>query len=96
MTQIFLYFAASITRSFSRSLHTLGLGSMVAPLPTPSKRKRRASGGGLRDFAKQLTTGSREGGVFEFKWTEARRVIPVAVIHGLEIVLTNIGFAYVY
>ncbi|CAZ80659.1 unnamed protein product [Tuber melanosporum] len=94
MTQIFLYFAASVTRSFSRSLHTLGLGSMVAPLPTPSKGKRRASGGGLRDFAKQLATGSREGCVFELKWTEAKKVVPVALIYSLKIVLSNIGFAY--
>ncbi|CUS11569.1 unnamed protein product [Tuber aestivum] len=94
MTQIFLYFAASITRSFSRSLYSLGLGSMVAPLPAPSKGKRRASGGGLRDFAKKLTTGNREGGVFELKWIEARRVLPVAIIYSLKVVLSNIGFAY--
>lgn len=94
MTQVLLYFGASITRSFSRSLHSLGLGCIVAPLPAPSKGKRRASGGGLRDFAGRLTASySHEGGIFEFKWHEAKRVIPVAAIYSLKVVLSNIGFA---
>jgi hypothetical protein len=92
MTQILLYFSASITRSFSRSLHGLGLGCIVAPSPSPPKGKRRASGGGLRDFAQQLTPRG-EGGVFEFKWKEAKMVIPLAMVYSLKIVLSNIAFA---
>ncbi|KAI5852541.1 hypothetical protein DFP73DRAFT_533061 [Morchella snyderi] len=95
-TQIFLYFSASITRSFSRSLNSLGLTHIIAPTSTPSKGKRRASGGGLRDFARRLACNDREGGVFEFKWAEAKKVIPLAVIHSLKVVLSNISFAYTH
>lgn len=95
-TQIFLYFSASITRSFSRSLNSLGLAYIIAPTSTPSKGKRRASGGGLRDFARRLTCRDREGGVFEFKWAEAKKVIPLAVVHSLKVVLSNISFAYTH
>jgi len=93
-TQLFLAASASITRSFSRSLHALGLGSMVAPKPKPLKGKRRvAEGGGLLEFTSKLRPRT-SGGVFELKWSEAQVVLPLAVIYSLKIVLSNLSFAF--
>lgn len=67
---------------------------MVAPGPAPSKGKRRASGGGLRDFARRINPGtSLEGSVFEFKWQEAKKCILLAMVYSLKIVLSNISRA---
>lgn len=94
LTQVFLYLSASITRSFSRPLHSLGLGHIVAPRPVPSKGKRRASGGGLRDFARRVgAAGNLEGSIFEFKWQEAKKCIPLAAVYSLKLVLSNISKA---
>ncbi|KAA8911079.1 hypothetical protein FN846DRAFT_463976 [Sphaerosporella brunnea] len=92
-TQFFLFASASMTRSFSRSLHSLGLGCMVAPKPKPSKGKRRAGGGGLREFTNKLRS-STTGSIFEVKWREARLVLPLAVVYSLKIMLSNLSFAY--
>ncbi|KAF8246732.1 hypothetical protein K440DRAFT_585327 [Wilcoxina mikolae CBS 423.85] len=93
-TQFFLYASASVTRSFSRSLHAIGLACIIAPKPKPSKGKRRASDtGGLRDFANKLRPRTT-GGIFEIRWREARIVLPIAVVYSLKIMLSNLAFAY--
>jgi len=96
-TQFFLSVSASVTRSFSRSLHSLGLGYVVAPKPKPSKGKRRAAdgSGGLREFAGRLRPQTTDG-IFEIKWCEARMVLPLAVVYSLKIMLSNISFALVF
>ena len=94
-TQFFLYASASVTRSFSRSLHATGLGCVVAPKPKPAKGKRRASDAGrLRQFAHRFRPNTT-GGIFEVKWAEARLVLPLAVVYSLKIMLSNIAFAFV-
>ncbi|TGZ79544.1 hypothetical protein EX30DRAFT_365092 [Ascodesmis nigricans] len=92
-TQFFLVLSASLTRSFARSLHSFGLGCIVAPNAKPGKGKRRAGSSGLRDFATQVVRGT-SGGVFEVKWAEAKPILPLAVIYSLKIMLTNISFGY--
>ncbi|KAL7266737.1 hypothetical protein RUND412_010700 [Rhizina undulata] len=94
ITQILLYLTASITRSFSRSLHSLGLGCIVVPDPLPCKGKRRESSGGLRDFARQLRGADTVGGVFEFRWAEAKVMLPLATVYALKVGLSNLAFAY--
>ncbi|KAL0636841.1 hypothetical protein Q9L58_004199 [Maublancomyces gigas] len=70
---------------------------MVAPGPTPSKGKRRASGGGLRDFARRVgAVGNLEGSIFEFKWQEAKKCIPLAMVYSLKVVLSNISKAFTH
>jgi hypothetical protein len=92
-TQFFLYASASMTRSFSRSLHSLGLGCIVAPKPKPSKGKRRATGGGgLREFTNKFRPSTTDS-IFEIKWLEARLVLPLAVVYSLKIMLSNLSFA---
>lgn len=91
VVQILLYFTASISRSFSRSLHALGFGNIVAPKPTPSKGKRRGSGG-LHDLAQDAGR-KTTGDVFEFKWEEVRQVLPLAVCFSLKIMSSNLSFA---
>jgi hypothetical protein len=82
-----------MTRSFSRSLHSLGLGCIVAPKPKPSKGKRRAGGGGLREFTNALRPNTADS-IFSLQWREARLVLPLAVVYSLKIMLSNLSFAY--
>jgi hypothetical protein len=91
-TQLFLWLSASLTRSFSRSLHALGLGYLVAPASKPLKGKRRATSGGLREFAYGLHQ-TTSGGVFEFRWQEIKIILPLAVVYSLKITLSNLSFA---
>ncbi|KAI5790401.1 hypothetical protein FPQ18DRAFT_293390 [Pyronema domesticum] len=92
-TQFFLYASASITRSFSRQLHGLGLGFIVAPNPSLKGKRHASNIRGLRDFANAIRPNTT-GGVFEFKWAEAKLVLPLAIIYSGKIMLSNIAFAY--
>lgn len=93
-TQFFLVITASITRSFSRSLHSLGLGGIVAPHPRPGKGKRRAGSGGLREFSQRLLPLRTSGGIFEVRWSELKPLIPLAIIYSGKIVLSSLAFGF--
>lgn len=65
---------------------------MVAPRPKPGKGKHRAELRGLRDFASRAWQ-KREGGIFEFKFAEAKMIAPLAIIYSGKIMLNNLSFA---
>ncbi|KAF8422642.1 hypothetical protein EV426DRAFT_534985 [Tirmania nivea] len=86
--QLFLLLTASLTRSFSRPLLSLGLAHLIAPPPTPMRGKKPSfwSTSLLEDF---LPTG-----VFGLSPSLIRTTLPLAVIHSAKLILANLSFAY--
>lgn len=68
---------------------------MVAPRPKPGKGKRRAENRSVREFASSLVQRNTSGGIFEFKFAEAKVILPLAVVYSVKLILSNLSFAYV-
>lgn len=100
LEHIILLGFASFTRLLAKQFQILGLGAVVAPTTPLSAGSgyRTAKGHGLlAGLPRWITGGSggiAGGGLFEFEWSTAKKVLPLAVVYMAKVVLSNISFAY--
>ncbi|KAK8157517.1 hypothetical protein BKA80DRAFT_278854 [Phyllosticta citrichinensis] len=100
LEHIILLGFASLTRLLARQFQILGLGAVVAPatpLSAGSAHRTAKGHGYLAGLARWITGGSggiAGGGLFEFEWSTAKKVLPLAVVYMAKVVLSNISFAY--
>ncbi|KAF2091633.1 hypothetical protein K490DRAFT_30993 [Saccharata proteae CBS 121410] len=102
LCHVLLWGLAGLTRLLERPLRRLGLDAMVAPSRPISTGPPGFRGAGkstnplnniLHCFS-GATGGIAGGGIFEFEWKTARKLIPLAVVYFAKVVLSNISFAY--
>jgi len=100
ITHILLLLTASLSRLLAPWLNSAGLSAMVAPsrsLQTTTLSGFRGTGKKSGRLMRLFTGGSggiAGGGLFEFEYSVARQVIPLAIIYIGKVSLSNISFAY--
>ncbi|KAF8465913.1 hypothetical protein BDZ91DRAFT_658655 [Kalaharituber pfeilii] len=87
--EFLLMLTASLSRSFSSTLHSLGLSHIIAPGPTPLKNKKGPSKWSVPMFEDWTSSG-----IFGFDFRLAQIVLPVATIYTAMLILSNFSFAY--
>jgi hypothetical protein len=103
ITHFFILLSAYITRWTSPWLVSAGVSGMIAP----SRQLQSPSSPGFRGQTKNMGilhhiahwSGSRTGGIaggglFEFDFAVAKKVLPLAIIFVAKVILSNISFAY--
>lgn len=100
LTHILLIGFSSLTRGLSSPLRRLGFGAAVAPaipvaLQGGTFRSANTRSGVVR-FLRWLSNGSggiAGGGLFEFNYSVAKQVLPLAVVFVVKVLLSNFSFA---
>ncbi|KAI5807363.1 hypothetical protein DFH27DRAFT_479391 [Peziza echinospora] len=91
MVELLLIVTASLTRTFSYTLRSLGFPYIIAPDPTPSKDKQRA---GSRQGAFATLGDWSPSGIFGLELSLAKKVLPLAIVYTSHLILSNVSFAY--
>lgn len=100
LTHLLLIGFSSLTRGLGSPLRRLGLGAAVAPaiLVAPQGGGFRSANAksGVATFLRWLGNGSggiAGGGLFEFDYSIAKQVLPLAVVFVAKVLLSNFSFA---
>lgn len=104
ITHLLVLGFASLTRGLRGLFQAVGLGAVVAPSQAYMRGSRatRYRGGtkykpiwqNVSNWFVHGSGGIAGGGLFEFQWTTAKHVLPVAVVLVAKVVLSNLSFAY--
>ena len=101
LTHILLIGFSSLTRGLGSPLRRLGLGAAVAPAipvaPQGGAFRNVNTKSGVARFLRWLSNGSggiAGGGLFEFDYSTAKQVLPLAVVFVVKVLLSNFSFAY--
>ncbi|KAF3044387.1 hypothetical protein E8E12_010053 [Didymella heteroderae] len=101
LTHVLLIGFSSLTRALASPLRRLGLGAAVAPAipvaPQGGAFRNVSTKSGAARFLRWLSNGSggiAGGGLFEFDYTIAKQVLPLAVVFVVKVLLSNFSFAY--
>ena len=102
LTHILLIGFSSLTRGLGSPLRRLGLGAAVAPAipgaPQGGAYRNVNTKSGVARVLRWLSNGSggiAGGGLFEFDYSTAKQVLPLAVVFVVRVLLSNFSFAYV-
>lgn len=88
ITEYCLIITASLTRSFSRPISSLGLSHLIAPPPTPSANSKP------RVWSLSLFEDFLPTGIFGFSPRLATIILPLAVTHTSKLIFTYLSFAW--
>ncbi|KAF2626171.1 hypothetical protein BU25DRAFT_102613 [Macroventuria anomochaeta] len=101
LTHLLLIAFSSLTRGLGSPLRRLGLGAAVAPAipvaPQGGAFRSVNTKAGVARFLRWLSNGSggiAGGGLFEFDYSTAKQVLPLAVVFVVKVLLSNFSFAY--
>ncbi|KAJ4381578.1 hypothetical protein N0V86_002942 [Didymella sp. IMI 355093] len=101
LTHVLLVGFSSLTRGLGSPLRRLGLGAAVAPAipvaPQGGAFRNVSTKSGSAKFLRWLSNGSggiAGGGLFEFDYSIAKQVLPLAVVFVVKVLLSNFSFAY--
>jgi hypothetical protein len=100
LTHVLLIGFSSLTRGLASPLRRLGLGAAVAPAipvaPHGGAFRNTSTKSGAARFLRWLSNGSggiAGGGLFEFDYSIAKQVLPLAVVFVVKVLLSNFSFA---
>lgn len=99
ITHVLLIFISSLLRFLSNPLRFIGFGAAIPPSQPAAPQGGAFRGSrkpGISAFATWLSNGSggiAGGGLFEFDWQIAKQVLPLAVVYGVKVLLSNFSFA---
>ncbi|KAF1931465.1 uncharacterized protein M421DRAFT_56998 [Didymella exigua CBS 183.55] len=101
LTHVLLVGLSSLTRGLGSPLRRLGLGAAVAPAipvaPQGGAFRNVGTKSGAARLLRWLSNGSggiAGGGLFEFDYSIAKQVLPLAVVFVVKVLLSNFSFAY--
>ncbi|KAF3050366.1 hypothetical protein E8E11_009212 [Didymella keratinophila] len=101
LTHVLLIGFSSLTRGLASPLRRLGLGAVVAPAipvaPQGGAFRNASTKSGAARFLRWLSNGSggiAGGGLFEFDYSIAKQVLPLAIVFVAKVLLSNFSFAY--
>lgn len=102
LTHLLLIAFSSLSRGLGSPLRRLGLGAAVAPAipvaPQGGAFRNTGTKSGVASFLRWLTIrsgGIAGAGLFEFDYTIAKQVLPLALVFVVKVLLSNFSFAYV-
>lgn len=100
LTHVLLVGFSSLTRGLGSPLRRLGFGAAVAPAipvaPQGGAFRNVNAKSGIARFLRWLSNGSggiAGGGLFEFDYSIAKQVLPLAVVFVIKVLLSNFSFA---